>query len=103
MSTNYTNRAIDLLALAQAAIKFSQAAADVNHRQQALDEAYFAWRVSAGVHELIERNDENWMAMMAGTDEEYRQKQNAKGRERRAKAKLLALAAELEGAEHEHS
>ena len=40
MSTNYTNRAIDLLALAQAAIKFSQAAADVNHRQQALDEAY---------------------------------------------------------------
>ena len=97
MTTN-TNRAIDLLALAQAAIKFSQAAADVTQRQQALDEAYFSWRVSAGVKELIKRDDENWMAMMTATDEEYRQKQNAKGRERRAKAKLLALVAGLERA-----
>ena len=96
-ATTYNKGVIAVLALAQAAIKFSQAAADVNHRQQALDEAYFSWRVSAGVHELIERNDENWMAMMTATDEEYRQKQNAKGRERRAKAKLLALVAGLEG------
>ena len=47
---------------------------------------------------LIERDDENWVAMMTATAEEYRLLQNAKGRERRAKAKLLALAAELEGA-----
>ncbi len=98
MSTTYTNGAINLLALAQAAIKFSQAAADVNHRQQALSDAYFSWRVSAGVKELIKRDDENWIAMMTATDEEYRQKQNAKGRERRAKAKLLALVAGLERA-----
>ena len=97
MTTTYTNGVIDLLALAQAAIKFSQAAADVEHRQQALSEAYFSWRVSAGVTELIKGDDENWMAMMTATAEEYRQKQNAKGRERRAKAKLLALAAEFEG------
>ena len=99
MSITYTNCAIDLLALAQAAIKFSQAAADVNHRQQVLDEAYFSWRVSAGVKELIKRDDENWVAMMTATAEEYRQKQNAKGRERRAKAKLLALVAGLEANE----
>lgn len=92
------SRAIDLLALAQAAVKFSQAAADVKHQREQLNSAYHAWRVSAGVTALIERDDENWVAMMTATAEEYRLLQNAKGRERRAKAKLLALAAELEGA-----
>ena len=89
-------RAIDLLALAQAAIKFSQAAAAAKHQQQALNDAYYAWREATGVTVLIERDDENWNAMMVSTAEEYRQLQNAKGRERRAKAKLLALAGAVE-------
>lgn len=90
------SRAIDLLALAQAAIKFSQAAADVAHCREQLNSAYYTWRVSAGVAGLIERDDSNWNAMMTATAEEYRLLQNAKGRERRAKAKLLALADEME-------
>ena len=91
------NAALNLLALAQAAIKFSQAAAAVIHHQQALNDAYYAWRSANskwGIH--ITRDDENWNAMMVSTAEEYRQLQNAKGRERRAKAKLLALAGAVE-------
>ena len=88
-------RAIDLLELAQAAIKFAEAATDVTHCREQLNSAYYAWRVSAGVTVLIERDDSNWRAMMAATAEEYRLLQNSKGRERRAKAKLLALADEV--------
>jgi hypothetical protein len=84
---------IDLLALAQAAVKFSQATADVTNHRELLDVAYRAWRKSTGnlaVH--IARDDANWRAMMLATAEEFRLLQNAKGRERRAKTKLLALA-----------
>ena len=85
----------DQRALATAALKFAQAAREVTRSQNELTDAYYAWREAAGVTELIERDDENWSAMMAATAEEYRLLQNAKGRERRAKAKLLALADEL--------
>ena len=89
-------RAIDLLELAQAAIKFAEAATDVTYCREQLNGAYYAWRAFAGVTWLIKRDDENWNAMMTATAEEYRLLQNSKGRERRAKAKLLALAALME-------
>ncbi|WP_027997125.1 hypothetical protein [Simplicispira psychrophila] len=86
-------RTTDLLELAQAAIKFAKAAADAVQHKEQLTDAYAAWRSSEGkwgIH--ITRNDENWDAMMVATAEKYRLLQNAKGRERRAKAKLLVLA-----------
>ena len=89
-------RALDLLALAQAALKFARAARDVTHCQNELTDAYYAWRVAAGVHETILRDDENWNAMMVATDEEFRALQNAKGRKRRAEKKLVALAGDAE-------
>lgn len=88
--------AINLLALAQAAVKFAQAAREVTHGQNELTDAYYAWRVAAGVHETILRDDENWNAMMVATDGEYRELQNAKSRKRRAEKKLMALAGEVE-------
>jgi hypothetical protein len=85
--------AIDLLALAQAAVKFSQATADVTHHRELLDVAYHAWRKSTGnLTTRIARDDANWNAMLQATADEFRLLQNARGRERRAKAKLLALA-----------
>ncbi len=91
-------RAINLLELAQAAIKFAEATTDVTNCREQLNEAYYSWRAFAGVaNVLIERNDSNWNAMMKATAGEYRRLQNSKGRERRAKAKLLALARELGG------
>lgn len=89
-------RAINMLALAQAAIKFAQAASEATQCQNELTDAYYAWRFEAGVREMILRDDENWLAMMAATADEYRQLQNAKGRKRRAEKKLLALAREME-------
>ena len=89
-------RTTDLLALTQAALKFAQAAREVTHCQNELTDAYYAWRVAAGVHETILRDDENWCAMMVATDEEFRALQNAKGRKRRAEKKLLALAGKVE-------
>ena len=90
-------RTTALLALAQAAIKLAQAARDVTHCQHALTDSYFVWRKANGVYETIERDDENWLAMMEATADEYRQLQNAKGRERRAKTKLLKLTSEVDG------
>ncbi len=91
-------RATDLLELTQAAIKFAEASTDATNCREQLSDAYYAWRLSAGVaNVLIERNDSNWNAMMKATAGEYRLLQNSKGRERRAKAKLLALARELGG------
>lgn len=86
-------RTTTLLALAQAAIKFSQAAADVAQQKEQLSSAYFDWRDSndkLGVH--IVRDDENWVSMMVATSEEYRLWQNAKSRKYRAEKKLMALA-----------
>ena len=91
-------RATDLLTLAQGAVKFAEATTDVTRCREQLSDAYYAWRLFAGVaNVLIERNDSNWNAMMKATSGEYRLLQNSKGRERRAKGKLLALARELEG------
>lgn len=90
------NRTLDLIAVAQAAIKFSQAAADVMHRQEQLTAAYGAWHTASGVTELIGRDDVNWRLMMASTADEYRLLRNAKSREGRTKKKLLALTRALE-------
>lgn len=90
-------RALDLLAIAQAAVKFARAAADVVQRKEQLSSAYFDWRKSnnkLGIH--FARDDANWNAMVVATDEEFRALQNAKGRKRRTEAKLLALAADVE-------
>lgn len=93
-------RTTDLLALAQAALKFAQAAREVTQHKEQLTEAYYEWRSANGkwgIH--IARDDENWNAMMVATDGEYRELQNAKGRKRRAEKKLLALAGEAEAVE----
>jgi hypothetical protein len=87
---------IDLLALAQSAVKFSQAAADVTHHRELLDAGYHAWRKCTGnLTTRITRDDANWSEMLRATAEEFRLLQNAKGRERRAKTKLLALADDM--------
>ena len=84
---------LNLLALAQAAIKFAQAATDTTQHRERLDSAYFDWRKDSGnLGTHIVRNDANWVLMMTATADQYRQLQNAKGRERRAKTKLLKLA-----------
>ena len=89
--------AINLLALAQSAIKFAQAATDTTQHRNRLDSAYFDWRKSTGnLGTDIARNDANWVLMMLATADQYQQLQNAKGRERRAKIKLLALARAME-------
>jgi hypothetical protein len=86
------------LALVQAAIKFSRAAADTAKYRKLLDSAYSAWRESSGNWGvMIIRNDANWLLMMQATADEYRQLRNAKSREYRARQKLLALADEAEG------
>lgn len=88
---------LNLLALAQAAIKFAQAATDTTQHRKRLDSAYSAWRESTGnLGTDIQRNDANWQAMMQATADQYQQLQNAKGRERRAKIKLLAVARAME-------
>lgn len=87
---------IGLLALAQAAVKFSQATADATYHRELLDAGYRAWRKSSGnLTTRIARDDANWDAMLRATADEFRLLQNAKGRERRAKAKLLALADDM--------
>lgn len=86
------------LALVQAAIKFSHAAADTAKYRKLLDSAYSAWRESSGNWGvMIVRNDDNWVLMMQATADEYRQLRNAKNCEYRARQKLLALADEVKG------
>ena len=87
-----------ILDLAQAAIKFAQAATDTKLHRERLDSAYFDWRKNSGnlgVH--IERNDANWLLMMSATADQYQHLRNAKSRERHAKTKLLALAKKVGG------
>ena len=62
----------DLLALAQAAIHYTQAVTHTQHCKELLRGGYIAWR-------------------------EYQHLRNAKSRERRAQQKLLALAKHWEG------
>jgi hypothetical protein len=81
-----------ILALAQAAIKFAQAATDTTQHRKRLDSAYFDWRKDSGnLGTHIVRNDPDWLLMMQATADQYRLLRNAKSREYRAKAKLLAL------------
>jgi hypothetical protein len=81
-----------ILDLAQAAIKFAQAANNTTQHRKRLDSAYFDWRKDSGnLGTPIVRNDPDWLLMMQATADQYRQLRNAKSREYRAKAKLLAL------------
>ncbi len=81
-----------ILDLAQAAIKFAQAATNTTQHRKRLDSAYFDWRKDSGnLGTHIVRNDPDWLLMMQATADQYRQLRNAKSREYRAKAKLLAL------------
>lgn len=87
-----------LLALAQAAIHYAQAVAHTQHCKEVLRGGYIAWRNSTGhQHTDLARGDANWKAMLAATAGEYQYLRNAKGRERRAQQKLLALAKHWEG------
>ena len=87
-----------LLALAQAAIHYTQAVAHTQHCKELLRGGYIAWRNSTGhQHTDLARGDANWKAMMTATAGEYQHLRNAKGRQRRAQQKLLALAKQWEG------
>lgn len=89
----------NLFALAQAAIQYAQAVADTAHCKEVLRGGYMAWRMTTGnQHTDLARNDANWQTMMLATAGEYQHLRNAKGRERRALQKLLALAKSWEGA-----
>ena len=85
-------RALDLLAIAQAAVRYSAAVADTRQRQQDLSDGYAAWRQRMGHYGDIERASPAWHAMLAATAEQHRQLQNARGRQRRAQGRLLRLA-----------
>ena len=89
---------INLLTLAQAAIGFTKAVADTAHCKDALKAGYHAWRVENRNFDDIERRSPEWDSMMAATADEYRELQNAKSRERKAKYRLLAMAKQWEGA-----
>ncbi|MDR3005229.1 MAG: hypothetical protein LBV14_13465 [Acidovorax sp.] len=91
-TTNPTIKNLGLLAL-----DFARAAKGAKHCQTVLDCAYDDWRENTGNHEFIERGSKKWNAMMEATKPEYRDLQSAKSRERRAKAKLLALANKVKG------
>ena len=88
----------DLLALAQAAIHYTQAVTHTQHCKELLRGGYTTWRNSTGhQHTDLARGDANWKAMMTATAGEYQHLRNAKSRERRAQQKLLALAKHWEG------
>ena len=81
-----------IINLAHTAIKFAQAATDTTQHRKRLDSAYFDWRKDSGnLGTHIVRNDPDWLLMMQATADQYRLLRNAKSREYRAKAKLLAL------------
>ena len=87
-----------LLALAQAAIHYTQAVTHTQHCKELLRGGYIAWRDATGhQHTDLARGDANWKAMMTATAGEYQHLRNAKSRERRAQQKLLALAKHWEG------
>lgn len=83
---------LNLVRLAEAAVKFSQHANEVIQCRQALEYGYRNWKPSSGTPcGFVVRGSDNWNEMLVATANEYRLLQNAKGRERRAKAKLLML------------
>ena len=88
---------LNIIQLAQAVLAFAKAADDVTVCKSELKDAYYAWRSATGTREYIRRGSVEWNAMMVATAGEYQQLLNAKARERRAKRKLLVLAATVEG------
>ena len=80
---------LDTLTTHTLACAYALAVADTKRRREALGAAYTAWSQASEVHYFIERSSPQWDAMMRATAEEYRQLRNAKGREYRAKEKLL--------------
>lgn len=81
---------IDLLKVAAAAAKFAQTVGDVGEARQALNEGYHAWRKASDDWEHVAKGTPEWDSMMDFTAGRYRELQNAKARERRAKTALLA-------------
>ena len=81
---------IDLLKVAAAAAKFAQAVRGVGEAKRALNEGYHAWRKTSDDWEHVAKGTPQWDSMMDFTAGQYRELQNAKARERRAKAALLA-------------
>lgn len=86
------SRPIDLLAIAQAAVQYADAVSDRRQRQQELTDGYAAWRERTGQFDKVQRDSPAWREMLAATAEQYRQLQNARSRQRRAQARLLRLA-----------
>ena len=80
------------------ALEYARAVEETTHCKHVLQGGYLAWRENTGhQHTDIERGSKEWGAMMAATKPEYSHLQKAKARERRIKAKLLALAVTVEG------
>ena len=82
--------------IARAALDFAHATADVRRCQQDLRDGYRAWRQHTRTCYEFERDSAEWTAMMAATALQHRRLENAKGRERRAKNKLLRVAGEVQ-------
>ena len=78
-----------LMTAAERAYMYAQAVKATAQCQQALTDAYGNWREETGNHERIERGSTQWETMMEATARQYRQLQNAKARERRAKKRLV--------------
>ena len=82
--------ALEKLVLVNAkALAYSAAVEATQLAKYELDSAYVSWKLRNRVHELVECGSYVWRSMMLGTDIYYRTLQNAKARERRAKAALL--------------
>lgn len=89
--TKHTIKDIGLLALG-----YAKAADEVAHCKRVLQGGYLAWRDTTDCHEYIEKNSAPWVEMMTATAGEYQGLTAAKSRERRAKAKLLRAAANVQ-------
>lgn len=80
------------------ALEYARAVEEATQCKHVLQTGYLAWRqYTSNQHTNIERGSKEWDAMMLATKTEYSYLQRAKARERRSKAKLLALASKVEG------
>ena len=87
-----------LINLGLLALEYARAVEETAHCKHVLQGGYLAWREGTGNEWTdIERGSKEWSAMMDATQGEYAYLQKAKARERRLKAKLLALAGKVEG------
>lgn len=78
-----------LAAVNSKALAFAAAAEATRIAKHELDASYLSWKLNNRVHEFVEVDSYTWRSMMLGTDVYYRALQNAKARERRAKAALI--------------